>query len=148
MKREMLFVHEVAIQSDTFYDEGAKFGQWAARALGGRRRSQITGLESIANSSLKVSDVLDYLKKQTAKAKAGEEWRHNNEARQELGQQLIAFITGKLREKRETVCNSVARSTEQAATEREKQQVHLALIREFIRQVAAQYELEVSRHDT
>jgi len=146
MNREMAFVREVALQADTFYGDSEGFGQRAARALPGKR-AQITGLESIANSSLKVSDVLDYLKKQTAKAKAGKEWRQVDTAHKELGQQLIAFIREDLRVKRDAVCNSVSNSTGQGASELEKQQVFLALIREFVRQVAAHYELGVSGHD-
>jgi hypothetical protein len=147
MKREILFIQEVATQADLFYDHGVRFGQWAARALGGRRRAQITGLESIANSSLKVSDVLDYLKKQTAKSQAGEAWRRRNDEQQELGPELIAFINSTLGNRRNLICSSVERVTEQAATEQERQQTYLALIREFVRQVAAQYELEVTSHD-
>ncbi|HYV07031.1 MAG TPA: hypothetical protein VFB82_20715 [Blastocatellia bacterium] len=146
MNREMAFVRELAMQADTFYSESEGFGRWAARALPGKR-AQITGLESIANSSLKISDVLDYLKKQTAKAKAGKEWRQQDKAHKELGHQLITFIRDDLRVKRDAVCNSVGDSTGQGASEFEKQQVFLALIREFVRQVAAQYELGVSGHD-
>lgn len=147
MRREILCMQEVATQADLFYDHGVRFGQWAARALGGRRRAQITGLEGIANSSLKVSDVLDYLKKQTAKSQAGEAWRRRNDEQQELGPALLAFIHSTLGSRRDVICSSVASVTEQAATEQERQQIYLALIREFVRQAAAQYALEVSRHD-
>lgn len=142
MNREMIFVREVALQADDFYGDAETFGGWAAIALRGKR-AQITGLENIANSSLKVSDVLDYLKKQTAKAKAGKEWRHFNKEHNELGRQLIDFIHDKLRGRRDAVCNNVAASTGQQASDLEKQQVFLALIREFVRQIAAQYELGV-----
>jgi hypothetical protein len=146
MKQEILLMQEVATQADGFYDHGTRFGQWAARALGGRR-AQMTGLESIANSSLKVSDVLDYLKKQTARSQPGEAWRRRNDEQQELGPALLAFITNTLGSRRDVICSSVARVTEQTVPEQQRQQIYLALIREFVRQVAAQYELEVSRHD-
>lgn len=146
MNREIVFVRELALQADGFYDEAERFGLWAAHALSGKR-AQITGLESIANSTLKVSDVLDYLKKQTAKAKTGKEWRQQDAEHKELGRQLIAFIHNDLRGKRDAVCDSVANSTGQEPSELKKQQIFLALIREFVRQVAAQYELGVSGHD-
>jgi hypothetical protein len=142
MKREILFIQKVSIQADAFYNEGARFGKWAALAFGSRRRSQITGLEAIANSSLKVSDVLDYLKKQTARADKDRDWRHRNEEQLELGPQLIAFIHNTLKNKRDLICDSVATDTEQPVAEEEKQRTHLALIREFVRQVSAHYELE------
>jgi hypothetical protein len=144
MKREVLFVQQVAIQADNFYGEGERFGGWAAEALGSRQRAQVTGLEGIANSSLKVSDVLDYLKKQTAKDKPGIRWRHLSQERKELGTELIAFIRDQLRQKRDAVCQAVTRLTGQEPSEEEKQQAHIALIRELIRQVAAQYELGAS----
>jgi len=142
-----LLLHHVAIQADAFYDDGERFGHWAATALGGRRRAQVTGLEGVANSTLKVSDVLDYLKKQTARSDVGEAWRHNNPEGKAFGPELIGFIRGQLRTRSESICQSVAGDTKQTIEPTEKQQVYLALIREFLRQVAAQYELEVSRRD-
>jgi len=146
MNREMAVVREVAIEADKFYANAEEFGRWAARALTGKR-AQITGLESIANSSLKVSDVLDYLKKQTAKAKTGKEWRQLNPDQKELGRQLIAFIHDDLSSTRDAICGRIAASTGQEIGEFDKQQVFLALIREFVRQVAAQYELGVNSYD-
>jgi hypothetical protein len=150
MKREILFVHEVETQADNCYDDAQQLGQWAAKALGGRRRAQITGLESIANNMLKVSDVLDYLKKQTARSKPGEDWQHRHADGRLLGPALIAFVQDKLKSGRKTVCGNVAKATGQAVTAEEEQKAYLDLIREFIRQVAAQYEYEVgvSRHDS
>jgi hypothetical protein len=152
MKREILFVQKIAEQADTFYGDGKSFGEWAFRAFG-KDRTQMKKLEGIANSTLKVSDVLDYIKKQTGKQKPGEKWRNRNDNRQEFGQQLIIFISGTLESKRNTVCSLVTSALEQAAitqevTASERQQTYLALIRDFVRQAAAQYELEVSNHDT
>src|SRR5438128_568595 len=146
MKRSMLIVQQVSLRADAFYDHGQKFGQWAAQT--GMRRAQITELENVANSSLKVSDILDYLKKQTAKSKNGREWRQHlttpqeagtetdaNPVQQQLGPEMITFISDRLRRERDVVCNGVGSVTQQLASEQEKQQVYLALIREFVRQV-------------
>lgn len=141
MKREMLFIREIAIQADAFYGEGEEFGKWAFKALG-RDRSQIKKLENIANSTLKASDVLDYIKKQTGKHR---EWHHQNTSQQKIGSQLIDFISDTLKKRRDLVCDFVASVHGQPeVTDRERQQAYIALIREFIRQVSAQYELEVS----
>src|SRR5262245_31471134 len=102
MKREMLFVKAVALQADNLYSDSEQFGKWAAQAFKDGR-AQIKELENIANSSLKVSDVLDYLKKQTAKSDAGKKWRHI-QRQDQLGPALIAFISGNLRNKREEIC--------------------------------------------
>ncbi len=146
MKREILFVKEIAVQADNLYPDGERFGAWAAQAFAVDGRRQIKELENIVNSSLKVSDVLDYLKKQTAKSKAGEKWRHGPEQDQ-LGPALIGFISGDLKNKRNTVSNKIGADTSQAVSEAEKQQVYLALIREFVRQMAAQYELKGGRNE-
>lgn len=145
MNQDMLFLQEVAIQADAFYEQGEQFGGWAAEALK-NQRSQITNLENIVNTSLKVSDVLNYLKKQTAKARQNVGWRQippnniNNTSQNGLGKAMIEFIGNDLKNRRDTVCNKVSRNGVEITEER-KQEIYLLLIREFIRQVAAQYEL-------
>lgn len=153
MNQDMLFLQEVAIQADAFYEQGEQFGEWAAEALR-NQRSQVTNLENIANTSLKVSDVLNYLKKQTAKARQNVGWRQkrridknnnnsdsNKTLENELGGAMIEFISNDLKSRRDTVCNKVARNVVEITEER-KQEIYLLLIREFIRQVVAQYELK------
>lgn len=144
--RKLLYVREVARVADSFYDDGARFGDWAAEA--GLNRSQITGLESVANSTLKVADVLDYLKKQTARSKPDRDWRHRLQPEAGLlGPALITYLSATLRDQRDAVCAAVAARAPQAAPANpspdpyERQEVHLALIREFVRQVAAHYEM-------
>ena len=145
MKREVLFIQKISEQADTFYSEGERFGKWAKQAFPARDRSQMKGLENIANSSLKVSDVLDFIKKQTGKSESGKRWRAKNDQQQEFGKQLIAFIMGTLKNKRDLVCSLVASiAGQEAATDFELQQSYLALIREFIRQIVAHYELEAA----
>src|SRR5205807_2715385 len=63
MNREMQIVRAVELAADEFYGESGRFGNMAAECFGtgDAGRSQITGLESIANSAIKVSDVLDYV---------------------------------------------------------------------------------------
>ena len=143
MKREILFVQQISLKADNFYSDGERFGKWAKLAFG-NSRSQIRGLESIANSSLKVADILDYIKKQTGKQKAREQWR-KLQGNQEFGPALLNFISDSLRTKRDEVCVVISALPNQAVVdELEKQRIFLALIREFIRQVSAQYELEVT----
>src|SRR5437868_11999167 len=63
----MQIIREVNIQAEEFYRDAQDLGNHAAYALKGPHRSQMTGLESIAESSFKTSDILDYVKKQTAR---------------------------------------------------------------------------------
>lgn len=128
MNQKIKIVREVALRADGFYESAKNLGQKAEQALGPKKRSQITGLESLANSALKVSDVLDFIKARTARQK---EWRE-----QQLGPEMLKFIEQDLRRQRDGICASlsIAKDTLEA------QEVYLLLIREFVRQVAAQYE--------
>src|SRR5215475_10075766 len=61
--------------ADLFYGESQGLGILAVEAFRGQQshskreqhRAQMTGLENIAETTMKVSDVLDYVKKQTAR---------------------------------------------------------------------------------
>lgn len=136
MTRDLLFIENISVQADTFYKDAEHFGAWASEAFGSRSRSQLTSLENIANSTRKVSDVKDYIKKQTARR---EPWQ-NRSGQGMFGKTLLKFIEDDLEGKAQTVCNSIEAETKTGASELEKQQTHLALIREFVRQVVAHYE--------
>ena len=128
MNDRLKLARAVALQADTFYDESKKLGSQAQRALTGGKRAQMTGLESAANSTLKVADVLDYIKLRTARQ---QEWRNTN-----FGPDLLKYIEETLRQKRNLICQSFSIPEDSA----QAQEVYLMLIREFIRQLAAQYE--------
>ncbi len=74
MKQEMQIILEVNDQAELFYEDAIQIGDHAAYALKARHRSQMTGLENVAESALKASDVLDYVKRQTARFPY---WRQN-----------------------------------------------------------------------
>src|SRR5215469_3062378 len=65
--REIKIIREVNNQAELFYDEAVKIGDHAAHALGRSHRSQLTGLENVAESALKITDIFDYIKRQTAR---------------------------------------------------------------------------------
>ena len=77
MNQGMKIIKEVAqvADRDDFYGKAETLGEIASRAFGESHRSQMTSLENIANSTLKVTDVLDFIKKQFAKSKPNEDWR-------------------------------------------------------------------------
>jgi hypothetical protein len=129
MNREMQLIRAVALQADAISSEAEDFGRRAAGAItGDAGNRQIKGLESIAASVLKVSDVLDYIKRQTAKCKKDESWRKGD-----FGVELLKFISEDLRRR----CDDVAQQL--GAAEAERQRIYLLLIREFVRQMAAHY---------
>ena len=117
--------------NDDFYNRAKELGEIAASAFGNRHRSQMTNLENIANSTLKVSDVLDYIKKQVARSRANESWRKDN-----LGKQLKDYIEEDIRGHRQRICDMPEIQTDAAVA----QHAYLSLIREFIRQLVVHFE--------
>lgn len=121
-------LREVALRADGFQVQAEDLGSKAARALTDSKRSQVTGLESMANSALKVTDVFDFIKLRTARQ---EEWR-----KEDWGTGLLEFVCNDLREQRNKICNALQITSPSL----EAQDVHLMLIREFVRQLSAHYE--------
>ena len=64
---ELKIMREVSDQAENFYNEAVSLGNLAADTLKERHRSQMTSLENIAESSFKATDILDFIKKQTAR---------------------------------------------------------------------------------
>ena len=117
---------EVALQADCFYDQAQELGKLAAEAK--TNRAQISGLEAIVNSADKTSDVLDFIKLRVARHP---EWRKGD-----WGAKLLDALSKDLRKTKDDTCKEL---------EIERQgldglEVHLLLMREFVRQVAAHYE--------
>src|ERR1700704_2936424 len=77
MNRELELVRAISIAADGFYGDAKAFGEIAAKCFKDERggKSQIKNLESIANSALKVSDVLDFIKRNVGK---DARWRTDN----------------------------------------------------------------------
>ncbi len=130
MTNRMKIIHEVAGAADKedFYGRACKFGGLAAQVIGEDKRAQITGLEGVANDSMKVTDVFNYIKTRTARQR---EWREQN-----FGFDLLAYLEKDMGSKRNELIGklAIARDTQ------ESQEVYILLIREFVRQLAAQYE--------
>lgn len=129
---EMKIIREVNMQAETFYEEAKTLGELAATALGKNHRSQLTGLENIAESAFKTSDIFDYVKRQTARH---EEWRKGD-----FGKKVLAVLETELATKRRVICvgSNVGEKTD------EGRRIHLLLIRQFIRQMVVHYEFWVS----
>ena len=128
--QQLKIMRAVALECDSLYERVQALGNVAGLALGNAKRSQITGLESIANSALKVGDVRDYLKLRTARQR---EWQTEG-----AGQQVLTFIEQDLGAARSRVCKML--NIEDPG---QRQAVYLMLIREFVRQLAAHYEFVV-----
>ncbi len=133
---EMKIIREVNIQAEAFYEEANALGDHAAEAFGEKHRSQITGLENIAESSFKTSDIFDYIKRQSA--------RHEHWRKDDFGKKLIEKLEIELAKRQKAICGGLRISEKTDEGRQERRRVHLLLIRQFVRQMAVEYEFQVS----
>jgi len=154
----MLLVNE---QAEKFYPHSEKLGQLAAqtfleeihyrgqRGLSDtetrilhRHRAQLTGLENIAETTLKVADVLDYIKKQIARPDR-KGWREEYQGKR-FGESLKQMIENDLKSYVDILCSQlhIGKATDQDW--RERQHIYLQLIRQLVRQIVVHYEYCVS----
>src|SRR5947199_10161744 len=107
MNKNMQIIYEVNIQAEYLYEEAKQLGNHAAYALKKNHRSQLTGLENLANSALKVSDILDYVKRQTARFIY---WRADfpdpeKPTKEAFGKRLLEYLENDLKGISNTICN-------------------------------------------
>jgi hypothetical protein len=152
MKKRIELIIRVNKQagSEDFYQKSQELGMLAAQSfreeLGRERqqrhRAQMTGLENIAETTLKVTDVLDYIKKQTARQRG---WQKEVGAHGErFGESLKNYIESGLETFLSKVCNDFIDSTTDEGKQ-DRQEAYLELVRQLIRQLVVQYEYQVSQ---
>ncbi len=124
-------IREVNLIADGFYADAKEHGQRAFDALTDKKRSQITGLESLANSTQKVSDVFNYVKIRTARQR---EWKEHS-----FGRELLSYMETTLAQKREIVIANL-KAQEFQPGNYQQQEIYILLIRAFVSQLAAHYE--------
>ena len=151
MNPEMKIIREVNIQAENFYNEAVKLGDHAAYAIKTQHRSQMTNLENIAESSFKATDILDFIKKQTARFSY---WRQpfpeDKDANTGFGEKLKRYLENNLETTLKNVCSpnrlNIGETTDEDKQERRR--IYLLLIRQFIRQMVVEYEYQVSLGNT
>jgi hypothetical protein len=125
-------MREVALRADNMQETAREIGGNAALGLTRSRRAQVTGLESIANSALKTTDVLDYIKLRTARQRR-DEWTYGN-----WGPVLLDYLSKTLASERDVICKQLGIDVPSI----DSVEVHLMLVREFVRQFSAEYEYQ------
>ena len=145
MNIEMQIIREVNIQAEGFYEDAIDFGKHAAYAFRKEHRSQMTGLENIANSALKVADILDYIKRQTARSKESQQWRRDfpdpkDPQEEAFGQRLLRYLEEDLDTKHNNIANRLKIGNQTEKDRGWRRSIYLHLIRQFVRQMAVQYE--------
>ena len=147
MNTEMKIIREVNIQAENFYNTAVRLGDHAAYALKAQHRSQMTNLENIAESSFKATDILDYIKKQTARFQY---WRQpypeDKDANTGFGERLKDQLENHLQKTLENICGpnrlNIGNTTD--VDKQERRRIYLLLMRQFIRQMVVEYEYQVS----
>jgi hypothetical protein len=107
-----------------------------------KHRAQLTGLENIAETTLKVADVLDYIKKQIARPDR-KGWREEYEGKR-FGESLKQMIERDLKGNVDYICAEIHILNESDDDRRDRQYIYLQLIRQLVRQIVVQYEYSVS----
>jgi hypothetical protein len=138
-------IREVNNQAELFYSEAVGLGDHAADALGKARRSQMTSLENIAESTMKSTDVFDFIKKQIARH---DDWRKSfkdhKDANQGFGERLKTYLEKELPPKTAIISESVGIGNVTDKDQQQRRKIYLLLIRQFIRQVVVQYEYRLN----
>lgn len=137
MNNRMKILKEVGVVADKFRNDAEKMGDLAKKAFPDEKnRSQMKHLENIANSALKVSDVLDYIKRQTGRSKPHEKWKVGN-----FGSDLLDHI-----QRRKGDTEDISDELD-ISDEIDRLEVNLLLIREFVKQVVIHYEYNPGAKD-
>lgn len=123
----------VARESDRFFDRAQSPAE-KLRAVD-LKRAQVHGLENIAYSTDRLSDIYDFLKKQMGRpGKLGQRWRREN-----VGQDLLSALSGLSREANQ-IARTVAAEYPEAIDDDASRRIHLELCREYLKHVAAHYQ--------
>lgn len=143
----VMMMKETARMADEFEPETHELGVWAAECFEGRHKAQIRGLENIAYSTNKVTDVKDYIKTQTGRHKEWQkkyvgskpEWKNKS-----FGTVILSEI-GDLSKKAESIQENIKKQLSGKSPDDEHEQIpsvreiHLLLIRDFVKQLSAQF---------
>jgi hypothetical protein len=140
--KKLQIIREVKIEAESFYGTATQLGDHAAYAVG-THRSQMTGLENIADTALNTADIFDYIKRQTARLPY---WHTGfREEKTGFGERLKNYLENDLKSRLNTLCdNRLNIGDKEYKDKLKRQQIYLMLIRQFIRQMVVQYEYRIS----
>src|SRR5258707_898094 len=163
----MRIIQKVHERAERFYNTSKDMGELAVQAFRGvksqeetgeqekspeKHRAQLTGLENVAETAHKVSDILDFIKKQFAR-QGLDAWRRPvpnerfhegvkrfGEGGRRFGEEVKNFIEKNLKKEAEEIYLELDLHTQDEEGRRYQQYIHLELIRQFLRKVVGQYE--------
>jgi len=131
MKNRMKIHKSVAAQTSTeeFYHKAENLGAKAANIFEDKGKTQLNNLLNVTNSSMKVTDIIDYIKRQIGHGNRGFE-------KDNFGDELINFLYDELKIVRNNIASELK---ELELDEYQLQQIHLLLCRQFINSMVIHY---------
>jgi len=132
MKNNMRIHKAISVQTskEEFYNKAEELGTRAAKIFKeGKGKTQLNSLLNLVNSSLRVTDTINYIKRQIG---------HRNRGFEEdnFGNDLIDFLYNDLK----IIKNSIASELKHLElNDYEVQQIHLLLCRQFISSMVIHY---------
>ena len=126
----------VSRKSDEYYTDTEGFGRLASTNFGEKSKSQIRNLENVANASMSIADILDFIKRQTGRSK---QWQQ-----EDFGRTLLERIREPLLADAEAIVEGVKATVEQHGFDADDlRRTHILLCREFIRHLSAHYSYKI-----
>lgn len=149
MNKRMMIIIQVNEQAELFYEKSQELGILAAQSFleehgkdrRQRHRAQMTGLENIAETTRKTTDVLDYIKKQIARQQG---WKKVYDGKS-FGESLKTYIENDLKAALKLVCKNIGTGENTDQDKQERREIYLLLVRQLIRQIVVQYEYHISQ---
>lgn len=148
MNKRMMIIIQVNEQAELFYKKSQELGTLAAQSFleehgkdrRQRHRAQMTGLENIAETTRKTTDVLDYIKKQIARQPG---WKKVYDGKS-FGESLKTYIENDLKAELKMVCTNIGIGEKTDQELQAQREIYLLLVRQLIRQIVVQYEYHIS----
>lgn len=132
--RRVAQTHAIAEKSDSYVSRSKTQAETLVR-IHNLDKTQVRGLETVAHTTDKVSDVTNWLK-----LRVGRDEKRNKWAREGIGRELLTVLEG-LRDDARHITGQIKQQyplpDEDADLER---QVHLRLIREYLKHLTAHFE--------
>lgn len=120
----------IVADGDDFMAKAKEMGKRAKEIFKDKHKSQMRNLENVSNSAYKVTDIFNYIKRQTGKDRDNNNWSKNS-----LGKDLLRTLMTIKEEKGNQIYQSLSLDDPE-----DRLSINLSLIREFVFQMVVHYE--------
>lgn len=123
----------IVADGDLFMRDAEEMGERAKQVFTDKNKSQMRNLENVANSANKVTDIFNYIKRQTGKDRDSKNWN-----KESFGRDLLERLSRIKEDKGEQIYQSLSVEDEET-----KILINLKLIREFVSQMVVHFEYKL-----